>query len=65
MKTRARISFIADLDEINRNRKLNGHEPWTVKDFFEIMSGRAVITVIDDKNRSETLEVNKLNYIVI
>lgn len=64
LKTKARVSFLVSLNELNARRKLLGHQPLSEQDFFQLLSGDAIITVVSDRGISETIET-KLGYIVV
>lgn len=64
LKTKMRCSFVVDLDEINRQRKMLGHATITEQDLFEMLDGEAVVTLISHKHVSETI-TTRLGYIVI
>lgn len=64
MKTRARVSFVVDLDKINDQRKLLGKAPLTEHQFFEAISDKdAAVMMACDKG---VITVSaSLGYIVI
>lgn len=45
MKTRARVSFVIDLDKINRERKLLGRPELTEKEFFTLISDKNAVVI--------------------
>lgn len=64
MKTRARVSFIIDLDKINSKRKLNGKTPLTESEFFQLVSDKSATLFASTDKGSIAVDV-ELGYIVI
>lgn len=63
-RTRARVSFIADLDKINSERKLLGRPPITEQEFFTAISDKQAIIITNSGKDQLTIEA-ALGYIVI
>lgn len=64
MKTRARVSFIIDLDKINNERKLLGRPPITEHEFFTAVSDKQAVIIASFGKDHLSFEA-ALGYIVI
>lgn len=45
MKTRARVSFIVDIDDLNRQRRLLGRPDLTEQEFFTLLSDKQAVII--------------------
>ena len=64
MKTKARVSFIIDLDKINQQRALIGRPKLTESEFFEALSDKNAVVIMTTSKDHISADV-ALGYIVI
>lgn len=64
MKTKARVSFIIDIDKINNERKLLGRPPITEQEFFTAISDKNAVVIASYGKDHLSFEA-ALGYIVI